>query len=83
MTTKTCNDCQIEKPHAEFNEHPLGKHGLQAYCKECQRARNREYARKRTGYYERRERIQLQTRPTASLNFFPSAAEFYHDSPSR
>ena len=77
MDIKQCNDCKQEKPRDEFNGHPLGKLGLQAYCKSCQRIRNREYARKRTGYYERRKRVPTPL-VAVTANFFPSPKEFYY-----
>jgi hypothetical protein len=39
--TKVCPDCCQEKPLAEFNKSRKRKLGVQVYCRECQRARDR------------------------------------------
>lgn len=35
--TKTCSRCNTEKDFTEFNKHPTGSLGLQAWCKQCYR----------------------------------------------
>ena len=51
-TTKTCNQCGIEKPTTEFNKRTAAKDGLQQKCKTCCRA-NSKYFRDvlRPDYY--------------------------------
>lgn len=38
---KTCNHCKTEKPLTCFSRNRASKDGLQAHCKDCQRAANR------------------------------------------
>lgn len=48
---KTCRDCCVEKPRADFYAHPKAKDGLLAKCKECHKAGVRKnYAEKRPQY---------------------------------
>ena len=41
--TKKCNRCDTEKPFSEYYPHKKGKYGLYGFCKECTRAKRREY----------------------------------------
>ena len=43
---KTCSRCGVEKPADEFFNHKRTRDGLSPWCKECQRAANREWAAK-------------------------------------
>lgn len=43
MDTKLCSTCRHVKPIAEFNKKSSTKDGLERYCKECHRARNRRH----------------------------------------
>lgn len=40
--TKKCFKCQLEKPLEEFSDQVRGKYGKKSYCKECDRAHNKE-----------------------------------------
>lgn len=40
---KMCCTCKCEKPVSEFNKKKANKDGLERYCKECHRARNRHH----------------------------------------
>lgn len=40
---KTCSTCKKDKPLSEFNKKSSNKDGLECYCKECHRARNRKH----------------------------------------
>ena len=40
---KRCSHCGKLKPLEEFNKRSRSKDGLQHYCRECQRAANREW----------------------------------------
>lgn len=35
--TKKCSHCNTDKPFSDFNKHPTGSLGLQAWCKQCYR----------------------------------------------
>jgi len=43
VPSKTCPRCETHKPAAEFNKNKRSKSGLQTYCRECQRERDREH----------------------------------------
>lgn len=43
MYTKHCSTCNLDKPTSEFNKKSSTKDGLERYCKECHRARNRRH----------------------------------------
>jgi 5-methylcytosine-specific restriction endonuclease McrA len=45
--SKRCRGCSAEKPPAEFGVEKRNRDGRQARCVECNRARGREYAKKR------------------------------------
>lgn len=40
---KLCSTCKIEKSREEFNKKSANTDGLERYCKECHRARNRAH----------------------------------------
>jgi hypothetical protein len=44
--TKLCLDCDTVKDSSEFNKHSGTKTGLQVYCKECTRKRQKHYNNK-------------------------------------
>lgn len=46
VTTKTCGKCRQAKPFSEFYRMEVGVHGLDGYCKECRKEKNREYNQK-------------------------------------
>jgi hypothetical protein len=62
---KICNNCKQQKEETEYYEHPGGKGGREATCKECVRAKKRKHyqenkkrirAEKRKFYYENQEK---------------------------
>ena len=40
---KICTTCKIEKPKSEFNKKSSNVDGLERYCKQCHRIRNRNH----------------------------------------
>jgi hypothetical protein len=54
--TKTCADCEQEKPLSEFHKCSKSADGRQSYCKDCKLSYQREYDRRkyreRGGYSE-------------------------------
>lgn len=54
MDTKLCNDCDSVKSVTEFHANKARPDGLQAYCKECKRSRDRKcYKDNKEVYVER------------------------------
>lgn len=43
MHTKTCLQCDVEKPLDDFNRWKLSKDGRQGWCRECQKVHNSKY----------------------------------------
>lgn len=68
-TAKRCNDCGEMKPLGGFNRWRLSGDGHASYCRECTRARHRDYrarnlelVRARNREYERQNRAQARER---------------------
>lgn len=43
--SKVCSQCGADKPHSEYHRRAKASDGLMAACKDCRRAKNREYMR--------------------------------------
>lgn len=43
LEVKTCSTCKTDKPVSEFGKLAASKDGYLSFCKECNRARNKEY----------------------------------------
>jgi hypothetical protein len=54
---KTCTKCNEELDESAFGNHPRGKDGLRAWCKDC----DAEYARKK--YVEQRRASGVPLKP--------------------
>lgn len=60
VTRKTCGKCRQAKAFSEFYRMAVGVHGLDGYCKECRKDKNREYnqkSRERKTEYMRQYRV--------------------------
>lgn len=73
IVSKRCNQCQIEKPFSEFNNHKNGKYGKNSICKICQhdnqkvwRENNPNYRHKY--YLENIERHRETCKKYAEIN---------------
>ena len=40
---KVCTICHVKKPTLEYNKHAKTKDGLQSVCRDCNKARSRQY----------------------------------------
>jgi len=49
---KKCATCKQDKPVTEFNKKSSTKDGLERYCKDCHRARNRKHYEEHTDEYK-------------------------------
>lgn len=48
--TKICTGCDEEKSHTQFNKDRYSKDGLQTYCKQCKKIRQKDYLNTFDGY---------------------------------
>ncbi|MBC8222433.1 MAG: HNH endonuclease [SAR86 cluster bacterium] len=58
---KICSKCKINKDFCKFGKYAKSKDGLNYHCRECNRRKGREYARKKRANmteYERKEHAQ-------------------------
>lgn len=60
LSTKVCSACKEDLPREHFYRDRRTSSGLQGYCKECQRGKNRESRPK----YRERQRIYARTHRT-------------------
>lgn len=51
MKTKTCTLCGRTLPLTMFGKHKLGKDGLNYWCKDCNREKQREFSKTPSGIY--------------------------------
>jgi hypothetical protein len=56
---KTCRDCQVEKPLADFYRHSETRDGRAAYCKPCVRERVRASRAANLDMYTRQKRAAI------------------------
>ena len=60
---KKCLDCKADKDVAEFYRNRNHKDGRDGLCKECRKARTRQYSKSNPGYfteYSRKRRAGLK-----------------------
>lgn len=60
MGMKRCSICKEEKGCGEFNKHSGRKDGLQSHCRDCNKARSKEYYRKNPEIHKRNVVINKQ-----------------------
>ena len=74
---KRCGACRVEKAHSDFTKNKSAKDGLDFYCRECTRVRNRasyarnkekESARKAKAYQENKEAMLARNRRWREAN---------------
>jgi len=58
--TKTCSQCQVEKPLSEFYKDKTSQHGIRSQCKRCYSSRIREYYNKNKEAIHARDRLSYK-----------------------
>jgi hypothetical protein len=98
MPSKVCSHCRHRKPLAEFNKKAAAKDGKQPTCRECNRARSRQYYRENHAKHigaiqaQKRERRKLLKALVEAIKVAngcalcpendPVCLEFHHVDPS-
>lgn len=78
MKSKICSKCELRKPRKEFNKKSRSSDGLQAICRECQRAYKKEHYENNKDDYLKKSKKRKSELKQAALE---AAVSYLEDNP--
>ena len=71
MESKVCTRCKVDRSFTEYGKHPGTRDGLQSWCKNCQKERNKEHV----DYYTKKVQEHWASEPPGVYKIFDEVTD--------